>query len=97
MNITELLNENPNINITIKAEELMQFAEYIITKTRQEITSTIKEDITERYLTRAEVCEALNVTLMTLYNWNKSGYLQAIKIGKTVKYKETDINKLLNH
>lgn len=97
MDINNLIKENPNINITIKADELMQFAEYIITKTRQEVTSTLKEDIPERYLTRAEVCKALNVTFMTLYNWNKSGYLQAIKIGKTVKYKETDINKLLNH
>lgn len=96
MNIENIIKVNSNINITVKAEELMQFAEYIITKTRQEVTSTLKEDIPERHLTRAEVCKALNVTNMTLYNWNKSGYLQAIKIGKTVKYKKTDIDKLLN-
>lgn len=97
MEITDLLKENSNINITVKVEELMQFAEYIITKTRQEINTIMEEEQKEQYFNRAEVCEVLNVTLMTLYNWNKSGYLQAIKIGKTVKYKKSEVDKLLHH
>lgn len=95
MEILELIKENSNINITIKGDELMKFADYVISKTRQEINTVIEEERKEKYLTRAEVCEALNVTLMTLYNWNKSGYLKAIKIGKMVKYKKSDIENLL--
>lgn len=48
-----------------------------------------------KYLTREEVSRALSVTLVTLYNWNKSGYLKAVKIGKAVRYKKSDIDKLL--
>lgn len=95
MDINNLIKENPNINITIKADELMQFAEYIITKTRQEINSVIEEEHKEKYLTREEVSRALSVTLMTLYNWHKSGYLEAVKIGKAVRYKKSVIDKLL--
>lgn len=95
MNIENIIKENSDINITIKVKELMQFAEYLIEKTRQEINSVIEEEQKEKYLTREEVSRALSVTLMTLYNWDKSGYLEAVKIGKAVQYKKSDIDKLL--
>lgn len=95
MDIENIIKENSDINITIKVKELMQFAEYLIEKTRQEINSVIEEEQKEKYLTREEVSRALSVTLMTLYNWDKSGYLEAVKIGKAVKYKKSDIDKLL--
>ncbi|MDD4582428.1 MAG: helix-turn-helix domain-containing protein [Bacteroidales bacterium] len=95
MNIENIIKENSNINITVKAEELMQFANYIISKTRQEINSIIEEEQKEVLFTREEAGKALGVTLMTLYNWKKSGYLEAVKIGKAVRYKKSDIDKLL--
>lgn len=49
----------------------------------------------EAYLTAKETADKLGVDLSTLWRWHKSGYLKKIKIGKSVKYKESDIRKLM--
>lgn len=50
----------------------------------------------ERYLTRKQVSEMLSVDISSLYRWNKSGYLRAVKIGGKVRYKLSDIQKLID-
>ena len=49
----------------------------------------------EDYLTAKETADKLGVDLSTLWRWNKSGYLKKIKVGKSVKYKGSDIRKLM--
>ena len=44
-----------------------------------------------KYLTRLEVCELLNVSLVTLHTWNKNGKLKAFGIGGRVLYRYEDI------
>ena len=44
-----------------------------------------------KYLTRLEVCELLNVSLVTLHTWNKNGKLKAVGIGGRVLYRQEDI------
>lgn len=43
------------------------------------------------YLTRAETAKMLKITLPTLHDWTKSGYLKAYRMGCRVLYKESDI------
>ena len=45
-----------------------------------------------KYLTRLEVCELLNVSLVTLHTWNKNGKLKAVGIGGRVLYRQEDID-----
>ncbi len=46
-------------------------------------------------LTVKEVCKKLEVDVSTLWRWDKTGYLKKIKVGNKVRYRESDINKLM--
>ena len=46
-------------------------------------------------LSRAEAARALNVTLTTLWRWDKIGYLCPVKIGSKVLYRASDIDVIL--
>ncbi len=46
-------------------------------------------------ITRQEASRMLNVTLSTLWRWNKDGYLTPVKIGSKVLYRTSDIEQML--
>ncbi len=50
------------------------------------------------FLTRAETAEMLKVDFTTLWRWNKSGFLRAIKVGaRKVMYKYEDVLAVLEN
>ncbi|KAA6308586.1 hypothetical protein EZS27_039776, partial [termite gut metagenome] len=49
----------------------------------------------EKYLTREEVKEICGVCDATLWHWNKKNYLKTIKIGNKVRYRMSDIRRIL--
>ena len=49
----------------------------------------------EKFLTIKQVAELLGVTEPTLWRWNKEGILKRVKVGNKVRYKESDVNKVL--
>jgi len=54
------------------------------------------ENETKSLLTRKEVAEKMRVSYPTLKRWADNGLISSIKIGGTIRYKLTDIEKLLN-
>ncbi len=50
----------------------------------------------EKYLTRKEVAEMLQIDLSTLHLWQKRGILQPRRLGNRVYYLSSDIQKALN-
>lgn len=55
----------------------------------------------ERLLTRQETADYLSVSLVTLYHWTKGNIIPAYRIGKKVRYKESEVllalKKINNH
>lgn len=49
----------------------------------------------ERYLTSAEICALLHVSLRTLQNFRDTGILPFIHLAGKTLYKESDVHKLL--
>lgn len=47
--------------------------------------------------TRTEVQRILQVSLTTLSNWAKSGYLPVVKIGRQARYRKSDIQRIINN
>lgn len=45
------------------------------------------------YLTRKETAQILRVTLPTLYDWTKRGYLQSYRMGSRIRYKRSEVNE----
>lgn len=89
MNIAELLKEGKVI-LAVSAADLKEFGLELIAMARE---SNEKEEDNE-LLTIKECCEILNVTKGTLWRWNKSGYLQSVKIGRSPYYRKSDIETL---
>ena len=46
-------------------------------------------------LTREEVCKLLNVSLVTLSTWTKTGKIKAHRIGNRVYYKKLNIEEAM--
>ena len=48
----------------------------------------------ERYITPKITARELDVSLSTLWRWNKEGYLKPVAIGGKRRYKLSDIEKI---
>jgi len=49
----------------------------------------------DRLLTIAEVMERLRISRATLGRWNKTDKLRAVKLGKAVRYREEDVQRIM--
>lgn len=49
----------------------------------------------ETYLTTKEVVALLKISRTTLHHWRKDGKIEPKKVGHTVRYKKSDIEKLM--
>ena len=55
-----------------------------------------KEDEQTKIITRDETAKMLNVSLTTLFHWNRNKILEAKKIGSRVYYLKNDVLSKLN-
>ncbi|MDR3059960.1 MAG: helix-turn-helix domain-containing protein [Prevotella sp.] len=55
----------------------------------------IAEARKEKYLTREEVKQICGVCDATLWHWNKKNYLKTIKVGSKVRYRMSDVKRIL--
>lgn len=96
MSISEILKSNPelapNLNITAKASDLLEFAKICIEAGRQEKPEP-KDP--EEYLTPQQFAEALQVSLVTLWSWDRKGITRPLKIGNAKRYRRSDLEKIL--
>ncbi len=92
MRIETLLESGANVAITVTPTDLKEFALSLI---NEAINIGSKQKTPESYLTQKEVAEKLNVSENTLWRWKKIGYLSPAKVGNSVYYKLSDIEKLL--
>jgi excisionase family DNA binding protein len=53
-------------------------------------------DLTDELFTVAEVASILKVNQQSVRNWIDGGSIQALRIGRTVRIKRADLQKLLN-
>jgi excisionase family DNA binding protein len=57
---------------------------------------TWREGDEDQLLTVAEVCDAMRVSNMTVYRLIKSGELPAIRLGKTYRVLESEVERYLS-
>ncbi len=49
----------------------------------------------EKLLTTAEACELLRCSRPTLHRWKRDGLIPFVRIGTNIRYKESDLKKLI--
>lgn len=91
MNIQELLESGRNVSITLQLSDLVELIDLAIIKAKEEFETKKKET----YLTTDKASEALGVSRVTLWRWDKDNYLNAIEIGGKRRYRLSDVNKIL--
>jgi excisionase family DNA binding protein len=57
------------------------------------VLPTKNNQLQSDYITRAEVARLLKITLPTLHDWTKQGWLKAYKIGSRVLYKLEEVQQ----
>jgi hypothetical protein len=94
--ILNLLTSDANFNITIQKSDLIDFANFMISKTKNELEAEVVAKNSERYVPRLEACDILKVDQSTLFRWAKRGYLVPIEVGGRRVYKLSDLQRILN-
>lgn len=94
--ILDLLLSDFNFNITIQKSDLLEFANFLISKTKTELEEEIKASKHETYLTRTETSVFLKVDLSTLWRLAKRGILCPIEVGGKRMYRMSDLIRFLN-
>jgi excisionase family DNA binding protein len=76
----------------INVDELLERIEKLLdAKLNPSITNESKSVL----LSRSEVAALLKITLPTLHEWTKLGWLQSYKIGNRVLYKQQEVEEAL--
>lgn len=88
-------NEHASIRLEVTGEDLLNFSNDLINRAKNELSTEIAEARKEKYLTKQEVKEICGVCDATLWHWNKKNYLKTVKIGNKVRYRMSDIRKIL--
>lgn len=98
MNVLDILNsKGDNISITVHKDDLLLFANTLVEKTRNVVEKELHASKKERLVPKIEALEILGKGDTTLHNWKKSGYLKPVKIGRSVYYKWSDLEKIINN
>lgn len=85
----------PGVTIAITTDQLKEAMAYFYEESQARTQKAIEANREQPTITRKEAAKALNVTLTTLWRWEKEGYLTPVKIGTKVLYRATDIEKML--
>lgn len=98
IDLVTLLERVPNATITVQLSDLNAFARRLIADTREEYEQEISDRllaIKENYLTADTVKDVLQISETTLWRWAKAGYLLPVMIGGQKRYKQSDIEKMV--
>ncbi len=90
-----LQSSGANVKLEVSGEDLLAFANDLINRAKSELSAQAHEAKREKYLTKEEVMKICDVCDTTLWHWNKRGYLKSIKVGNKVRYRKSDLGKIL--
>ena len=95
--INQIAKKYPDITIQIRLGELIEVIKFLIQESRYGFERIIHDEGSEGFMYSNEVMELLRISHVTLWRWEKIGYLKPIdKLGKRKCYKTSDIKRILN-
>lgn len=94
MALVDMLRTSPNIRIEVTAKDLLDFADEIVARVRQEVGTQPEEG----FYSVEEVMGIYNIKARsTLYKWDKRGYLPCEKVGSRIQYQKGLVHKVLGN
>ncbi len=49
----------------------------------------------EEYLTPSEMAQALKISMVTLWHWDKKGITHPLRVGNLKRYRKSDLKKIM--
>ena len=88
-------NSTANIKLEITSEDLRHFSDELISRAVNEVAVALKATNEDKLLTREEVKEMCGVCDTILWLWSKRNYLKTVKVGNKVRYRYSDVKRIL--
>lgn len=92
MDIERIIKEYPDITLSVKVGDLLDFGQSIATNA----VKTFIEQHDEKIFSRTELIEKFKICSATLWRWEKLKLITSKKIGNRSFYSESDIKKLMD-
>lgn len=93
-NLIELARECPDISVTVRLGDLVDAFRTMVSEVREEMEMKTAEDLTDRLVNRVETALILGVNPSTLWRWEKEDYLHPVRVGRSVKYRYSEIARV---
>lgn len=95
-NLIELVKSGvTGVSLNILIEDLVEFADRIVEQTTEKLLKPMVKEAQEKLLPKAEVLEKFNICPTTLWNWERKKYIEPVKIGRKVYYRQADVECLI--
>lgn len=95
IDIIKLATERPGTIVSITAGDLLKANSQLVSDVKRELTEEIERKNSETLLTPKMVGDKFKVDPSTLWRWKKRGYLVPINVGGQLRYKSSDVEKIL--
>ena len=92
-----LQTEGANVKLEVSGEDLLAFSNDLINRAVAELAAQTAQSKEEKFYSKSEVLELCDVCDTTLWHWNKRGYLKRVKVGSKVRYRKSDVDKVLGN
>lgn len=93
--LIEAAKQCPEMIVSIKVGDLIEANSILLENAKAQLEKSISDANAETYLSKEKACEMLDVSVSTLWRWEKQGYLVPIVFGGQKRYKHSDIKKIL--
>lgn len=84
------------VTLTVTADDLANLVAKSMEAAKAELLPILASQTEEALLTREEVREKFGVCYGTLWNWSKEKILVPIKIGRKVRYRFSDVARVIS-
>lgn len=92
--LENILESAANVQLVIGSNDLQELARIIIDKVRDEFVSEEDHKNQNTFITGIAAGKILGKTRSTLWRWEQTGYLIPVRLGKTLKYRLSDVLKV---
>ena len=94
MDINKLIESGTNIKIEIYPKDLQEFANSIAEASIKSKELQDKKESIDKYLSADRVCMILDISRTTLWQWDRKGTTNPIRMGNLKRYKQSDIMEI---
>ena len=94
--LQQIADGTPGVMLVVSAADLKNVVDDMCRAHDRRTADKLASQRERPTMTRTEAAQALNITLSTLWRWDKMGYLNPVRIGSKVLYRASDIESMLS-